>query len=129
MMQPSKCIENWLYVLAHLQRTVVYAENQDESITTHGWCFFRACQLIAHPFLNLCARARGRSAIDGNFEREIQEAIDTVSGEVNSQCLRALALSAAAVHHELEYVPVPNLRKAHDVPFLGVLTQGTESLV
>ena len=129
MMQPSKCIENWLYVLAHLQLTVVYAENQDESITTHGWCFFRACQLIAHPFLNLCARARGRSAIDGNFEREIQEAIDTVSGEVNSQCLRALALSAAAVHHELEYVPVPNLRKAHDVPFLGVLTQGTESLV
>ena len=35
--------------------------------------------------------------------------------------------SAAAVHHGL--VPVLNLRKAHDVPVLGVLTKGTESLV
>ena len=116
-------------MLAHLQLTVVYAENQDKSITTHGWCFFRACQLIAHPFLNLCARACGRSALDGNFEREIQEAIDTVSGEVDFKCSRALASSAAAVHHELGTVPVPNLRKARDVPFLGLMTGHRERLV
>ena len=74
MMQPSKIYRKLAYMLAHPQLAVVYAENQDESITTHGLCLFRACHLIAHPFLNLCARARGRSALDGQFEREIQEA-------------------------------------------------------
>ena len=70
-------------MLAHPPLTVAYAESQDESVATHGLYFFRACQLIAHPFLNLSARARGRSALDGKSEREIWEAIDTVSGKVD----------------------------------------------
>ena len=55
-------LQTWLCELADPQLTVVYTESQDESIVTHGLCFFRACQLIAHPLLNLCARSTGPSA-------------------------------------------------------------------
>ena len=50
-------LQTWLYELADPQLTVVYTESQDESIATHGLCFFRACQLIARLLLNLCARS------------------------------------------------------------------------
>ena len=52
-------LHTWLYELADPQLTVVYAESQDECIATHGLCFFRACHLIAHPLLNLCASSTG----------------------------------------------------------------------
>mmetsp|Transcript_24877 Transcript_24877/g.65368 ORF Transcript_24877/g.65368 Transcript_24877/m.65368 type:complete len:224 (-) Transcript_24877:112-783(-) len=66
----------------------------------------------------------------GKSDREIQEAVNSVPGEVDFDRFRELLRPKSQPYTKnVGFVPVPNLRKAHEVPMFGALTKGTESLV
>ena len=65
----------------------------------------------------------------GKSEREIQQAVDSAPATVDFRVFQEVLHPPPQPYiSTLGCVPVPNLRKAHDVPVFGALTQGTESL-
>uniref|UniRef100_A0A7S1A2L0 EF-hand domain-containing protein n=1 Tax=Noctiluca scintillans TaxID=2966 RepID=A0A7S1A2L0_NOCSC len=72
----------------------------------------------------------------GKSEREIQQLLDTVTDhELNLEQFKELVSpSPQPYFHNVDVpmvgskVTVPNLRKAHDVPVLGVVTKGADTL-
>jgi len=65
----------------------------------------------------------------GKSDREIQQAVDSAPAKVDFDVFKELLHPPPQPYiSNLGFLPVPNLRKAHDVPVFGALTQGTESL-
>jgi len=66
----------------------------------------------------------------GKSEREIQQAVDSAPAIVDFDVFKELLHPSPQPYtSNLGFLPVPNLRKAHDVAVFGAMTKGTESLV
>ena len=65
VMQLSKYVSKLALCACTSAACIVYAESQGESIITHGLCFFRACQLNAHPKRTwwFCTVSRARRSV------------------------------------------------------------------